>query len=198
VTEPKIRPQDVPSGLVEALLAAANDACVEIPRFEARRLLAAVLPAARKAVLAELFGPPEEIAARKAEAATRKPDDLVRLCDLARPGAHAQRVREQVAAEAAVDDTALRAHMEDTLAEFERFTVNRTRLTVEQTVNACFVTADRAVLYEEFRERIERHFREQAAAYARRVASQFGRGEIDGDVATMLQFADFLTREEDQ
>lgn len=39
-----------------------------------------------------MFGAPEEIAARKAEAATRKPDDMVRLCEMARPGEHAERV----------------------------------------------------------------------------------------------------------
>jgi hypothetical protein len=53
--------------------------------------------------------------------------------------------------------------MIDTLAEFERFTVNRVRLTVQQTVNACFVSAERAGLYEEFRNRIERRVREQVA-----------------------------------
>lgn len=53
--------------------------------------------------------------------------------------------------------------MIDTLAEFERFTVNRVRLTVEQTVSACFVSAERVGLYEEFRERIERRIREQVA-----------------------------------
>ncbi|MFF5261333.1 hypothetical protein ACFY4C_20515 [Actinomadura viridis] len=39
----------------------------------------------------------------------------------------------------------------------------------------------------------ERQVLLKAARYARDVASQFGRGEIDGDVGTMLQFADFLT-----
>lgn len=39
-----------------------------------------------------MFGAPEEIAARKAEADTRTPDDTVRLCEMARPGEHARRV----------------------------------------------------------------------------------------------------------
>lgn len=68
-------------------------------REKLRPILAAVLPAARKAVLAELLGTPEEIAAREAEAASKTPDDTVRLCEMARPGEHDRRVREQVAAD---------------------------------------------------------------------------------------------------
>lgn len=86
------KPDDVPDEWVQLLLAAANDAWVDLPRFEAGRLLAAVVPAIRKAVLTELLGPPEEIAARKTEADARTPDDTVRLCEMARPGEHARRV----------------------------------------------------------------------------------------------------------
>lgn len=99
MTEPKIRPQDVPDDLVEALLAAANDACVEMPHFEARRILTDLLPATYRYWFAAAFGTPEEIAAREAEASERTPDDTVRLCERARPGEHARQVREQVAAE---------------------------------------------------------------------------------------------------
>ncbi|WP_242892558.1 hypothetical protein [Actinomadura litoris] len=66
-----------------------------------RNVLAAVLPAARRQWFAELFGSPEEIAAREAEAGARTPDDTVRLCEMARPGEHEQRVRAKVAAEQA-------------------------------------------------------------------------------------------------
>lgn len=65
----------------------------------ARVVLAAVLPEARKAWFAELFGTPEEIARREAEAAQRTPDDTVRLCELARPGEHEQRARGKAAAD---------------------------------------------------------------------------------------------------
>ena len=49
----------------------------------------------------------------------------------------------------------------DSLAEFERFTVSRAHLSVKHTVGAISITAERAALYEEFRERIERRVREQ-------------------------------------
>lgn len=94
-----MRPQDVPSELVEAMLEAANHACIEMPRFEARRILAAVLPVHERQVMTRLFGTREEVAAREAEAAQRAPDDTVRLCEMARPGEHERRVRERVAAE---------------------------------------------------------------------------------------------------
>lgn len=61
--------------------------------------LAAVLPAHERQVMTKLFGTPEEVAAREAEARERTPDDTVRLCEMARPGEHERRVREQVAAE---------------------------------------------------------------------------------------------------
>lgn len=61
--------------------------------------LAAVLPEARKAWFAELFGTPEEIARREADAARRTPDDTVRLCELAQPGEHERHARGKVAAD---------------------------------------------------------------------------------------------------
>ena len=69
-------------------------------REELRPALGAALATARKAWFAELFGTPEEIAAREAEAAQRTPDDTVRLCEMARPGEHERQVRKQVADEA--------------------------------------------------------------------------------------------------
>lgn len=99
MTEPEISPQDVPDDLVEALLAAANDACVEMPHFEARRILAGLLPATYRYWFAAAFGSPEAIAAREAAAAPRTPDDTVDLCEMARPGEHERRVRERMAAE---------------------------------------------------------------------------------------------------
>ena len=73
-----------------------------------RAIVAAVMPEierrTREQVRKELFGTPEEIAAREAEAAQRTPDDTVRLCEMARPGEHERRVREQVAAE--IEETA--------------------------------------------------------------------------------------------
>lgn len=70
---------------------------------------------ARKEWFAELFGTPEEIAAREAEAADRPLDDPIELCERIRPGEHERRVRERVAA-------GLRKDAEDarrTLAVFE-------------------------------------------------------------------------------
>lgn len=71
---------------------------------EARELIQAAAPHLRKAVLAELLGTPEEIAAR--EAHPRTPDDTVRLCEMARPGEHERQVREQVAQELLAVDPA--------------------------------------------------------------------------------------------
>lgn len=113
--EGRIRPQDVPPELV------TRAAKASIPHFEscdfgdswqdcqdcrraydrAHYALAAVLPErerrVRKAVLTELLGTPEEIAAREAEAATKTRDDTVDICERARPGEHARRVLEAAA-----------------------------------------------------------------------------------------------------
>lgn len=95
-----MNPDEVPPDLVAALKASANDAYgYGIDDLDARHILAAILPEARKAWFSELLGTPEEIAAREAEAEQRTPDDTVRLCELAQPGEHERRVRERVAAE---------------------------------------------------------------------------------------------------
>ena len=134
--EPTPRPADVPDDLVDD----AVDAWHEAPRDEhgnrpmlddlMRHILAAVLPAARKLWIAELFGAPEEIAARQAEPLTE--DDTVRLCELARPGVHERQVRERVAAESAVLDP-------KDLAELLNYVVGRDGIRVVQDA-----TLDRA------------------------------------------------------
>lgn len=61
---------------------------------EMARALAAVLPAARRMWAAELFGTPEEIAARKAEPLRR--DDPAELCERIAPGHHAAAERAAI------------------------------------------------------------------------------------------------------
>ncbi|NEA21583.1 hypothetical protein [Actinomadura bangladeshensis] len=53
----------------------------------------------RAQVMADLFGAPEEIARREAEAAQSTPDDTVRLCEMAQPGEHERQARGKVAAD---------------------------------------------------------------------------------------------------
>lgn len=64
---------------------------------EVRDELGAVLPAAHRRWFAELFGTPEEIAARLAEPA--RPDDVTALCERAQPGEHERQTRAKVVSE---------------------------------------------------------------------------------------------------
>lgn len=64
---------------------------------EAREILAAVLPLTYRYWFEQAFGTEEEIRARGAEAANRKPDDIAKLCEMVRPGWHELQVRERVA-----------------------------------------------------------------------------------------------------
>ncbi|MCP9947216.1 zinc finger domain-containing protein [Actinomadura madurae] len=96
----KLQPEDVPAELVTAFMASANEAYgYGMDDYDARHILAAVLPGTYRWWFTQAFGTREEIAAREADAAKRTPDDTVRLCETARPGEHEQRVRAQVAAE---------------------------------------------------------------------------------------------------
>lgn len=74
---------------------------------------------------------------------------------------------------------------DSTLAEFERFTVNRIRLSVKHTVSAQFASADRAELYEEFRERIEQRVRDRVAAEIEAAAEKCSVHEVDGMLAAV-------------
>lgn len=75
--------EDVPDNNKSLMIAVAAEVGAEIERQ----------------AYAKLFGSPEEIRAREAEATERAPDDTVRLCEMARPGEHERRVRAKVAAE---------------------------------------------------------------------------------------------------
>jgi hypothetical protein len=93
-----MEPDEVPAELMEVARSAVlllTERDVQI----ACRVLAAVLPEARKAWFAELVGTPTEVAARAAEAAQHSPDDTIALCEKARPGEHERRIRAKVATE---------------------------------------------------------------------------------------------------
>ena len=64
---------------------------------QASKILTAMLPLTYRYWFEQAFGTAEEIRARSAEAAHRKPDDIAELCELARPGWHAKQVRSRIA-----------------------------------------------------------------------------------------------------
>lgn len=125
---------DVPDELIQIMADAEFDAppgCSA--RDSYRTVLAAVVPVIERRVIAKLFGTPEEIAAREAEAAKCKPDDVTEICERAAPGRHERQVRERVAAESAVLDPA-------DLAELLNYVIGREgiRVVQEETLDRAF------------------------------------------------------------